>query len=123
MVWSLYHCKVASGGKGFMIMKDILHKILYTGIGFAALTEEKAREIVAEMEQQGEVSGEEGKKLAQELIDKAKHQSREFHKTVTEEVDKVAGRLGWVRRDEFDRLKQRVEEMENRIEEMPTDDS
>lgn len=106
-----------------MIMKDILHKILYTGIGFAALTEEKAREIVAEMEQQGEVSGEEGKKLAQELIDKAKHQSQEFHKTVTEEVDKVAGRLGWVRRDEFDRLKQRVEEMESRTEDTPVEDN
>lgn len=106
-----------------MTMKDILHKILYTGIGFAALTEEKAREIVAEMEQQGEVSGEEGKKLAQELIEKAKHQSQELHKTVTEEVDKVAGRLGWIRRDEFDRLKRRVEEMESRTEETPSEDS
>ncbi|MCK4628867.1 MAG: hypothetical protein KAT56_07675 [Sedimentisphaerales bacterium] len=104
-------------------MKDLLHKILYTGIGFAALTEEKAHEIVAEMEQHGEVSGEEGKKLAQELIDKAKHQSQDFRKAVTEEVDKVAGRLGWVRREEFDQLRQRVEQMESRTDEAPTENS
>jgi len=105
------------------MMKDLLHKILYTGIGFAALTEEKAHEIVAEMEQQGEVSGEEGKKLAQELIDKAKSQSQEFRKAVTEEVDKVAGHLGWVRREEFDQLRQRVEEMESRTDKAPNEDS
>ena len=35
-------------------MLDLVHKILYTGIGFAVLTEQKAQELVAELEAKGE---------------------------------------------------------------------
>ena len=103
-------------------MLDIIHKILYTGIGFAVLTEEKAKEIVAELEKQGNVSSEEGKKLAQELIEKARKQSEQFKKSVNEEVDKIASKCGWVRRSEVDELKRRVEELEGRLA-APSDDS
>jgi polyhydroxyalkanoate synthesis regulator phasin len=101
-------------------MLETLQKILYTGIGFAALTEEKAREIVADLEKRGEVSSEEGKKLAQELIEKTKKQSEHFRQTVTEEVHRLAEKFKWVSQEEFQELKQRLDELEKRC--APTDD-
>jgi polyhydroxyalkanoate synthesis regulator phasin len=104
-------------------MLDLIHKILYTGIGFAALTEQKAQEIVEELENRGEVSGEEGKKLAQELIDKAKKQSEHFRQTISDEVNKIADKCRWVSRKDIDELNARIEQLESRLAETPAQDS
>jgi len=98
-------------------MLDLIHKILYTGIGAAVLTEQKAREIVADLEKSGEVSGQEGKKLVQDLMDKARKHSEELRKTVGDEVRKLSDRYGWVSRQEFNELKARVEKLEARLAE------
>jgi len=104
-------------------MRELIHKILYTTIGFAALTEEKAKEIVAELEKKGEVSSEEGKKLAQELIEKTRRQSQELRKTVSEEFDKLVGKIKLVSRDEFEQLKHRLDDLEKKSPPPDSDDS
>ena len=95
-------------------MQDILHKILYAGIGLAALSEQKAQEIVADLEKRGEVSAEEGKKLAQELVEKARQQAQEIRRFVSQEVEKVSSKVKIVSRDDFDALERRVADLEQR---------
>jgi len=93
-------------------MQDILHKILYAGIGLAAMSEQKAQEIVAELQKRGEVSAEDGKKLAQELVDKARQHTQEIRRFVSQEVEKVSGKIKIVSREEFDALERRVAALE-----------
>lgn len=95
-------------------MMDLIHKILYTGIGFAALTEEKAKELVADLETRGEVSGEEGKKLAQDLIAKARKHSQELRQTISDEVTKMLGKMKLVSRQEYEELASRVSHLESK---------
>ena len=95
-------------------MQDILHKILYAGIGLAALSEQKAQEIVADLEKRGEVSAEEGKKLAQELVEKARQQAQDIRRFVSQEVEKVSSKVKIVSRDDFDALERRVADLEQR---------
>jgi len=104
-------------------MLDLIHKILYAGIGFAALTEQKAQEIVEELEKRGELSGEEGKKLAQDLINRARKQSEQFRQTISDEVNKIAHKCCWVSRKDLDELKTRIEQLEKRLAETPAQDS
>jgi len=109
-------------------MMDLIHKILYTGIGFAALTEEKAKELAADLEKRGEVSSEEGKKLAQDLIEKAKKHSQELRQTISDEVNKIMGKMKLVSRQEYDSLCERIAQLEGKCtathEEAPaTEDS
>ena len=96
-------------------MLDLVHKILYTGIGFATLTEQKARELVSELENRGEVSSEEGKKLAQELIDKAHQQSDDFRKAVSQEVEKISNKFKWVSKKDYEALEQKIADLEGRL--------
>jgi len=95
-------------------MSELLHKILYAGIGLAALSEQKAKEIVADLEKRGEISAEEGKKLAQEIVDKARHHGEQVRKLISEEVEKLSGKLKIVSRREFDDLQQRVSALESK---------
>lgn len=96
-------------------MLDLIHKMLYTGIGAAVLTEQKAREIVAEWEKRGEVSAEEGKRVAKELYDKAKKHREELQKTISDEINRLSEKYGWVSRREYNELKNRVDELEQRL--------
>lgn len=95
-------------------MSDLIHKIVYTGIGLAAMTEQKAQEIVNELVKKGEVSSEEGKTLTKELVDKARHHKEELKKTISEEVKKVCDRFHWVSREDYEALQKRVEELEGK---------
>lgn len=104
-------------------MLDLIHKIVYTGIGFAVLTEQKAQEIVAELEKRGDVSAEEGKKLAQDLIDKARKQSAELKKAVSDEVEKLSAKFKWVSRKEYDELAERLAKLEQPPGQEQTEDS
>lgn len=96
-------------------MMDLIHKILYTGIGFAALTEQKAKEIVEELEQRGEVTGEEGKRLAQDLIDRARAHKEHLQQSVHEEVNKIAAKCGWVSKQDVEELQRRIETLEAQV--------
>ena len=96
-------------------MKDLLHKIVYTSIGLAALTEEKAREMVDEMEKRCDVSKDEGKQLAQDLVDKAKEHTEHLRDTVSDEVHRLADKFMWVSREDFDALQRRVKQLEQRL--------
>ena len=104
-------------------MMDLIHKILYTGIGFAALTEQKAKDLVADLEKRGDISAEEGKKLAQELVEKARQQAADLRRTVGDEVKKIADIFKWVPRSEFDALKRRLDDLEARANPPAGDDS
>ena len=96
-----------------IVLLELIHKILYTGIGMAALTEQKAREIVDDLVEKGEVSSHESKKLVQKLPDKAKHHRDEFKKSVSKEVSKMIEKSHLVSRKEFDDLQARVAQLEN----------
>ena len=93
-------------------MLDLVHKILYTGIGFAALTEEKAKEISAELVKRGEVTAEEGRKLAQDLLDRAQRQTEQFRKNVEDEVNRILRSTPVCSRQELDQLRARIERLE-----------
>ena len=98
-------------------MFELLEKAVMTGLGAAALTQKKAEELVAEMKEKYKLSEEEGKAFLDKLQGAAK-ESRERITEITEnEVKKVIERIGLVPRDEFDRLKRRVEALEQQLNE------
>ena len=48
-------------------MIDLIKKAIYTGLGMAVLTKEKAEEMVKELSQQAKLSEAEGKELLESL--------------------------------------------------------
>lgn len=49
------------------LMLEAIKKVLFAGIGALALSEEKSREIVAELIKQGEITAQDGEKLLSEM--------------------------------------------------------
>lgn len=91
-----------------------IKKILLAGIGTAAVTAEKSKELLEEMVKKGELTVEQGKVLNEEL----KHNIK---KTVQENVnakekadssDKLDELIGQMSEEQLRKLKERLQEME-----------
>lgn len=91
-----------------------LKKIILAGIGTAAITAEKSKEILDEMVKKGELTVEQGKVLNQELKHNIKQTVKEkvnvSVKTSTpEELDELLGKMT---PEQIEQLKSRLQKME-----------
>jgi polyhydroxyalkanoate synthesis regulator phasin len=96
-------------------VKDLIKKALLLGIGLAAITEEKLREFVAELEKKGELSREEGKALVRELLAEREKQKKELQKRVAEEVEKALAKTGVASKKDVEKLSKKIEKLERTI--------
>jgi polyhydroxyalkanoate synthesis regulator phasin len=96
-------------------MLEMLEKAVMTTIGVAAITQKKAEELAAEMKERYKLSEDEGKNLVDRIQAIAAESREKVREAAEAEVQKVVDRLGIVSREEFDRLGERVRELEARI--------
>ena len=92
-------------------MVDLIKKALYTGVGLAVLTKEKAEELVKDLTQQAKLSEQEGKELFDGLLKQSEQARNDFQAKVDEAVLTVVKRLTLATKDEVESLKARVEEL------------
>jgi polyhydroxyalkanoate synthesis regulator phasin len=92
-------------------MVDLIKKALYTGVGLAVLTKEKAEELVKDLTQQAKLSEQEGKELFDGLLKQSEQARTDFQAKVDEAVLTVVKRLNLATKDEVESLKAKVDEL------------
>lgn len=95
-------------------MLELLEKAVMTSIGVVAITEQKTEELVAEMKERFRLTEGEGQHLSDRIKAMALESRGRVDAMAESEVSKIVTQLGLVSRDEFDRLSQRVQELEKR---------
>ena len=96
-------------------MVDLIKKALYTGVGLAILTKEKAEELVKDLTQQAKLSEQEGKELFEGLLKQSEQARNDFQAKVDEAVLTVVKRLNLASRDEVASLEAKIDELSARI--------
>ena len=95
-------------------MLELLEKAVMATIGVAAITQQKAEDLVAEMKDRFKLSEDEGKNLVDRIQTIAKENREKVMEMAEAEVKKVVDRLGLVSREDYDRLSKRVQDLESR---------
>ena len=95
-------------------MKDVLRKTFLSLVGAAAVTAEKATEIVDELVKKGEITVDEGKKLAKELQEKGEVAQDELSQKVKKEVESTMNKFGYVKKEEFEAMKKELESLKTK---------
>jgi polyhydroxyalkanoate synthesis regulator phasin len=98
-------------------MVELIKKALYTGVGLAVLTKEKAEELVKELTQQAKLSEQEGKDLFDSLLKQSEQARTDLQTRLDEAVLAVVKRLNLATKDEVTSLKARVEELSSKLSE------
>jgi polyhydroxyalkanoate synthesis regulator phasin len=96
-------------------MVDLIKKAMYTGLGLAVLTKEKAEELVKEIAQQAKLSEHEGKELMDSLMKQSDAARQDFQGKVDEAVMSVVNRLHLATREEVESLRAKVEELSAKV--------
>jgi polyhydroxyalkanoate synthesis regulator phasin len=100
-------------------MVDLIKKALYTGVGLAVLTKEKAEELVKDLTQQAKLSEQEGKELFEGLLKQSEQARNDFQAKIDEAVLTVVKRLNLATKDEVASLKAKVEELASNVGQQP----
>ena len=96
-------------------MLELFEKAVLTGIGALSITQKKGEELLSDLKDKYKVSEEEGKAFIDKLQGMAKETREKLAEAAEVEVRKTVERIGLVPKDEFDRLKQRMDELEKRF--------
>lgn len=96
-------------------LSDDLKKIILAGIGAAALTSEKAKQMIDEFVKKGELTVEQGKVLNEELkhnIGRKIKESVTVNVTVPQSIDDIEKAVGNLTPEELTALKTKIAETE-----------
>lgn len=99
-------------------MLDLVRKAALAGIGVMTLTEEKARKIIDELVEQGQVSGEEGECMVKEMVSKFESSKGEIESKIKENVNEVFRKMELAPRKDLNAAEERIQQLEKRIAEL-----
>ncbi len=97
-------------------MEDGLKRLLYMGIGLAS-TSQKAKVLLEKMELEGKLSEEEGKRLVREFVEGVKGEGAHLQDNALRYLHEVLNELETPSKKEFNELKDRVEKLEQLLQE------
>jgi len=97
---------------------DLVKRWLLIGLGLAALTKEKAEEIVLDLVQRGEMSREEGKSLIDNVLRRTDAGKHEVRDRLHAEVRRFLKGTGIAARDDIENLRAEIEALNTRLTEL-----
>jgi polyhydroxyalkanoate synthesis regulator phasin len=100
-------------------MVDLIKKAIYTGVGLAVLTKEKAEELVKDLSQQAKLSEQEGKELFDSLLKQSENARNDLQTKLDATVLAVVNRLNLATKDEVASLKAKIDELSAKIGQGP----
>jgi len=111
----VYALKHESFYKGRIIMFDLIRKTILAGVGFAAVTKDKAEQLVKEYIEKGEITEKEGKELVDDLIKKSEQARTDFETKLEDTIRKVLKKMNIATREDVSALDDRIKSMEQKL--------
>ena len=95
-------------------MDQLLKKLVLSGIGVLALTQEKIEEVVEELAKKGEIAWGEKEGLLAELIEKGKKQREEIERKIKKKVEEVISQVNIATKEDIERLEKKIDELKRK---------
>ncbi|WNF37517.1 hypothetical protein RJD24_03380 [Bacillaceae bacterium IKA-2] len=102
-------------------MKSIFEKGLAFGLGLAVKSKEQIEATVEELVKKGELKKEESNRFVNELIQKGAETRGELDQMIKERMKIMLDELNLVRKEDFQRLEQRIVQLEQELKELNKD--
>ena len=102
-------------------MLESLRKLMYIGLGAAAISRDKAKQAIDEMVSRGEVSSDEGRKLYDDIMNRAEEEARSLNDRIKNQVRQYLTDAGVADRSQIEALAGRIDELERRIDQVLAD--
>ena len=99
-------------------MAGLIEKSLLLGLGVLTLTRDKVVQFVNKMVEEGEVAAEEAPTIVDRLVARGEEDREALRKLMREELEKMRLNVPLASRRDIEELKQKIDELTARIEEL-----
>lgn len=96
-------------------MIDLLKKGILTGIGIGLMTKEKVKEFAKKTANEANMTEEEARKLADELLKQSDDTKQQIEKKINDEVNKVVDRLGVATLEDLKKIQKQLDELQSSL--------
>lgn len=103
------------------MMNDLIKKGFYLGLGTALASKEKAEKYMKEFIKSSELAPGEAKKFIDELTEKGRDKQEEWGEQIRQGAASSLKQLGFVTKNDLQELVERLERLENKLDEMKED--
>lgn len=94
-------------------MFDLLKKGVLTGVGIGMMTKEKISEFAKKLAEEAKLSEEEGSKFVEDILIESEKRKKYLEDSINKQVQNVLERLNVPTRDELDKIKKRIDVLQN----------
>ena len=95
-------------------MKEMLQKGLFAGLGLLSVTREETEDILDKLVEKGKLNADEAETVAREFARRGKEKANSVEKSVADLMEAFMDRAPFVRKEEWESLKKRVEKLEKK---------
>ena len=99
-------------------MFETLRKILLFGLGAAAVSADKMREVIDDLVKRGEITAEEGRKMFEEMMARSEEERRKMNERVRTQIRDMLKEIGVADRAQIATLESTIAAHEQTIEDL-----
>jgi poly(hydroxyalkanoate) granule-associated protein len=99
-------------------LSDLFRKALLATIGAAAIAQEEVEALINRLVERGELAEQEGKKLAQEMMEKRKTKTVKVEAEISKNLEGVLERMNIPTKADVDALSQKISGLSKKIDEL-----
>jgi len=99
-------------------MFETLRKILLFGLGAAAVSADKMREVIDDLVKRGEITAEEGRKMFEEMMARSEEERRKMNERVRTQIRDMLKEIGVADRAQIATLESKIAALEQKIEDL-----
>jgi len=99
-------------------MLETLRKVLLLGLGAAAVSADKIREVIDDLVKRGEMTAEEGRKLCAEMLARSEEERRKLNERIREQIRDMLKELGVADRTQVAAMEERIAALEQKVGEL-----
>jgi polyhydroxyalkanoate synthesis regulator phasin len=96
-------------------LRELLEDVLFAGLGAAAITKDRADELVAELTRRGRMAPHEAREVVDEVTGRWRGEALRFGERSSSTVASFLRELGLVTRTEWEELELRLAQVEHRL--------
>jgi polyhydroxyalkanoate synthesis regulator phasin len=97
-------------------VRDLVERAFLLGVGAAALTKDRVQDLVEDLVRRGQLSGEEGREVADKLVARSREEARSAAKKADLSLQGAYREIGLVTRREFEDIEFRLRQLEHRVQ-------
>jgi len=97
-------------------VRDLIERVFLLGVGAAALTKDRVQELVEDLVRRGQLSGDEGREVADRLFARSREEAKAAAKKADSSLQGAYREIGLVTRREVEDIEFRLRQLEHRVQ-------